>query len=710
MKFRFADLKTRTKILAGTIAPVTLILVIAGISVYGLSTTQKISGWVEHTHKVLGKADSIIAAAVDMETGMRGYLLAGKDEFLDPYKAGQKAAFSRIADLQKTVSDNPKQVERLGEAAKTLRAWQTDVTEPQIKLRGDIGHADTMNDMARLVGKAEGKSYFDKFRAQIATFIKREEKLLDERQLAGDTEMVVHTFKVIQQANAIIAAAVDMETGMRGYLLAGKEEFLDPYNGGSERFQKLTEALKKTVSDNPAQVKLLKETQGTIADWKSNVTERQIDLRRKIGDSRTMDDMADLIGQAKGKAYFDKFRQLMADFRAEEEGLMGVRQTERASTVDATYMSLGIGTLLAFLAGAGLAWIVGSGIANPIRNMTDAMRRLADGDTTIEIVGAERGDEIGDMASAVQVFKDNAIEKVQLEQQQVEADKRAQEEKRQTMQGLADSFDSSVGGIIETVSSASGQLNSTAQSMSSISEETSRQATAVSSASEEAASNVQTVAAASEEMATSIGEINQQMMQASEASKKAVEIVNTTGAEIKNLAESSEKIGEVVKMISEIAEQTNLLALNATIESARAGEAGKGFAVVAGEVKELASQTAKATEQINEQIEAVQGMTGQAVTSMDEIGQVITQLDETSTAIAAAMEEQGATTQEISRNVQQAASGTSEVTKNISGVTQAAEKAGAASGEVTAAAGELTQQSEMLKSAVDEFMTSIRAA
>ena len=175
-------------------------------------------------------------------------------------------------------------------------------------------------------------------------------------------------------------------------------------------------------------------------------------------------------------------------------------------------------------------------------------------------------------------------------------------------------------------------------------------------------------------------------------------------------AEASDNIGEVVKMISEIAEQTNLLALNATIESARTGKAGKGFAVVAGEVKELASQTANATENINEQIEAVQAMTGKAVTSMDEIGEVITQLDDTSTAIAAAMEEQGATTQEITRNVQEAATGTDEVTKNINGVTQAAEKAGEASSQVTAAAGELTQLSEMLKSAVDEFMSSIRAA
>lgn len=364
--------------------------------------------------------------------------------------------------------------------------------------------------------------------------------------------------------------------------------------------------------------------------------------------------------------------------------------------------------LITLVLAVGLSFLIIRSINASFKTIVSAMTNLVEGNLEVDLPPV-RNNEIGNMIKCVQVFKDNAIEKVGLEKQQIEAAKRAEEEKRQMMQKLTDDFDSSVGGIIETVSSASAELNSTAQSMASISEETSNQAAAVAGASEQASSNVQTVAAASEEMAASIGEINQQMMQASDASKTAVETVETTSRQIEGLAETADKIGEVVKMITEIAEQTNLLALNATIESARAGEAGKGFAVVAAEVKELASQTGKATEGINRQIEEIQAATKESVASMVDITEVIRKLDETSTAIAAAMEEQGATIQDISRNVQQAATGTSEVTQNITGVTQAAQESGAASSQVTSAASELSQQSELLKSEVDKFISQVRA-
>ncbi|MCP4935422.1 MAG: HAMP domain-containing protein [bacterium] len=709
MSLKITDLKTRTKILAGTVAPLMLILVIAGIGVNGLSTTQKIAGWVDHTNNVLGSAESIVAAAVDMETGMRGYLLAGKEGFLDPYKSGQKAAYTRIADLQKVVSDNPGQVKRLGEAGTVLHAWQKDVTEPQIALRRKIGNANTMNDMALLVGKAEGKKYFDKFRQQIATFIGREEKLLDKRRLENDTRLIIHTFNVIQKASAVIAAAVDMETGMRGYLLAGKDEFLNPYKSGSKRFDKLTEELKTTVSDNIAQVQLLSEVQKTIGDWKTKVTEKQIDLRHKIGDAKTMDDMADLIGQAKGKSYFDKFRKLMADFRAEEEQLMGVRKSNRDVTVKQTYQMISIGTLIALLVGGILAWFVGSGISNPIRHMTEAMRQLADGDTSSEIAGDDRGDEIGDMARAVQVFRNNAIEVKRLENEQEANKVRVEEEARVMRNNMANDFEKTVGSIVGNVSSSTAALQSTAETMAGISEQTSNQAADASVASQQTSGNVQSVATATEEMTSSIGEISQQVAQASSASSQAVEEVGNTSQQMNTLAETAKKIGEVVAMISGIAEQTNLLALNATIESARAGEAGKGFAVVAGEVKELASQTAKATDEISQQIGDIQNATQQASGSMDSVAQVINKVNEISTAIAAAMEEQSAATQEIASSVNQAAAGTQQVNSNITSVSEASQEAGVASGQVMSAAGELSQQAELLKGEVDKFVSQVRA-
>ncbi len=364
-----------------------------------------------------------------------------------------------------------------------------------------------------------------------------------------------------------------------------------------------------------------------------------------------------------------------------------------------------IGVILTFVTILGVKSVTG-----PLLNTVGAMKRLAEGDHDVEIQGFKRQDEIGQMAGAVQIFKESSIRNKELEAEQVKQKKRAEEEQRETMNNLADDFDSSVGGIIETVSSAAAELNSTAQSMASIAEETSSRAGAVAAASEEASANVQTVASATEQMSTTVQEINTQVADASLAAKKAVEDVATTAGQMKTLAETADKIGDVVSLIQDIAEQTNLLALNATIESARAGEAGKGFAVVASEVKALATETAKATESISEHILEIQSATGDAVTSIDDIGNVIKRIEESSTAIAAAMEEQGATTQEVARNVQEAASGTQEVSSNISGVTQASQEAGAASGQVTSAAGELSRQSELLKAEVMKFLEQVRAA
>ena len=350
----------------------------------------------------------------------------------------------------------------------------------------------------------------------------------------------------------------------------------------------------------------------------------------------------------------------------------------------------------------------GRSVSQPISRVTQVMVTLADGDDTVDIPGINRKDEIGAMSRAVQVFKENAIRNKELVAEQEEQKRRIEDEKIQIMHKLADDFDASVGGIIETVSSATAELNSTAETMSNIARETSNQSAAVSAASEEAATNVQTVAAAAEEMSHSISEINQQVNQASSSSKKAVNEVRQTAGQIESLAATADRISGVIGMISEIAEQTNLLALNATIESARAGEAGKGFAVVASEVKSLAGQTAKATEDIIAQVNDIQQATKQAVVSMSDIGEIIRQVDETSAAIAASVEEQGMATQEIARNVQEAASGTDEVSRNITGVNQASQEAGAASGQVMSAAGELSRQSEVLRTEVGKFISQIR--
>ncbi|MDO8840339.1 MAG: methyl-accepting chemotaxis protein [Parvibaculum sp.] len=367
---------------------------------------------------------------------------------------------------------------------------------------------------------------------------------------------------------------------------------------------------------------------------------------------------------------------------------------------------IGLGVLIVL---AAIGVFVARTITRPVSAMTGAMNMLAGGNHSVEIPATERRDEVGLMAKAVLVFKENMIRAKELAVKEAAAQEQ-RERRARAIDELTASFDNDVSAVLKTVASAATELQATSQNMSAIAEETSRQAVAVAGASDQASSNVQTVASATEELSSTVVEIGRQVTQSAEIAAQAVNEVTKTNDTVKSLAEAARRIGDVVQLINDIAAQTNLLALNATIEAARAGEAGKGFAVVASEVKSLANQTAQATEGITAQVSAIQNATDGAVTAMGSIGDIVGRVAEIATTIASAVEEQQAATQEIARNVQQAAQGTQEVTLNIAGVTEAAGSTGVATGQVLSAANELSQQSESLSARVDTFLVAIKAA
>jgi methyl-accepting chemotaxis protein len=346
---------------------------------------------------------------------------------------------------------------------------------------------------------------------------------------------------------------------------------------------------------------------------------------------------------------------------------------------------------------------------SPLEKLIVIMAQLAKGDWSAVVTGADRADEIGVMAATVQVFKTSMIEGDRLKEEQEEARRRSAA-RTAKMDELTRGFESNVGGVVKAVASQATQLETSAQSMQATAEETTKQAGAVAAASEQSSANVQTVASATEELSASISEISRQVSHSSQIATKAVAEAGKANEMIQGLAGASQKIGEIVALINEIADQTNLLALNATIEAARAGEAGKGFAVVAAEVKNLATQTSKATEEIGAQITGVQGATQDAVRAIGSIGKTIGEIDQIATTIAAAVEQQGAATQEIARNVEEAAKGTQEVSSNIGGVTEAANGTGSAANRVLVAAGSLTGESSRLKDLVEDFLSGIKAA
>ena len=381
-----------------------------------------------------------------------------------------------------------------------------------------------------------------------------------------------------------------------------------------------------------------------------------------------------------------------------------------AETGQATRINLSMAVIV-ILAMVGSVVFTFIGITRPMMRLNGALGKMAGGNLDVVIPGTSRGDEIGDLAKTVTVIRENAEQKARDEAEaKANQDQILAGQRKADMIKLAAEFEGAVGEIVQAVSTASTQLESSAGTLSATAERSQKLTTAVAAASEEASTNVQSVASATEELSSSITEIGRQVQESARMASDAVGQARTTNDRVGELSKAAARIGDVVELINTIAGQTNLLALNATIEAARAGEAGRGFAVVASEVKALAEQTAKATGEIGQQITGIQAATQESVGAIKEISSTIEKLSEISSTIAAAVEEQGAATQEISRNVQQAAHGTQQVSANITDVQRGASETGSASSQVLSAAQLLSGDSSRLKTEVGKFLESVRAA
>ncbi|WP_029058824.1 methyl-accepting chemotaxis protein [Stappia stellulata] len=513
----------------------------------------------------------------------------------------------------------------------------------------------------------------------------------------GDFAVYRQAARETAEAGRVQANLLEARIAVKNFLMSGSQADIDIVETRLQSTRALLGELEDIVSGNDtgrlvaAAVRDLASYTEAFQALKA-VSERRVDVA-----ARTVD----VIGP-KIAAELEEFK-LASKTLQDTLGPRATAEMERAVTIMLIVAAAGV------ILGLAAAWSIGTGIARPISTITNAMRTLAGGDKTIAIPGLDHGDEIGAMAKAVVVFKENMIKAEELAASEMEA-ATARDARARHIEELTQSFDANISELLGVVASAATEMQSTAHSMSGIASDTNHRATSVASAAEQASANVQTVASATEELSSSIQEISRQVSQSSAIAGRAVTEANRTDGQVQGLASSAQKIGEVVNLISAIAQQTNLLALNATIEAARAGEAGKGFAVVASEVKALATQTAQATEEISQQIASIQVETAEAVSAIQMFGVTVGEVNEIASSIASAVEEQTAATSEIARNVEQASEGTREVTSNIIEVTNSASETGAAATQVTGVAADLSQRAESLKSRVERFLADVRAA
>jgi methyl-accepting chemotaxis protein len=537
---------------------------------------------------------------------------------------------------------------------------------------------------------------FAEYRKQFAALEQNEIKLgLNEKLgLSGTLRSSVHDIeaKLTQVDNSKLAAGMlMMRRHEKDFMLRRDRSYVD-------QFEKSVGDFAKAIAASDLGPTMKTDIESMLQKYRVDFVAWADGAQQSVANTSAM-----------SKAYA-RMEPQIEDIARDIQQRYDAAQSRELDTLATVKRWMLIALALTIMVVSGFSLTVSRAVTKAIMAMVETMVRLAKGDMAVKIPGVGRHDEIGEMAGAVNVFKTNMVEAERLRAEQAEIEQRQAVQRKADMNRLANEFEAAVGEIIETVSSASTELEASAGTLTTTAEHSQDLATNVASASEEASTNVQSVASATEELSSSVNEISRQVQSSARMASAAVEQAKMTTAKVGELSKAAATIGDVVELINTIAGQTNLLALNATIEAARAGEAGRGFAVVASEVKALAEQTAKATGEIGQQITSIQAATDSSVQAIREISGTIEQLSEVSSTIAAAVEEQGAATQEISRNVQQAAQGTQLVSSNITAVQRGATETGSASAQVLSAAQSLSMESNRLKREVDRFLVTVRAA